>query len=50
MFTLTDQNNTFEVNLPIIPLCASGLHHGVLCRMELLLDEAKTEDEIRKLT
>lgn len=50
MFTLTDQNNTFEVNLPIIPLWASGLHHGVLCRMELLLDEAKTEDEIRKLT
>lgn len=50
MFTLTDQNSTFEVNLPIILPWASGLQHGVLRRMGLLLDEAKMEDEIQKLT
>lgn len=50
MFTLTDQNSTFEVNLPIIPPWGPGLQHGELRRMGLLLDEAKMEDEIQKLT
>lgn len=45
---LTHQDRGFKVDLLIIPLWDFGLHHGMLCKMGLLWDKAKKEDEIQQ--